>query len=45
MPDGLFLIGAGKTFSVSEAGTLFLGINDCEVSDNSGGFNVTVTGP
>jgi len=45
MPNGLFFIGTGKTFSVSEAGTLFLGINDPGVSDNGGGFNVTVTGP
>ncbi len=45
MPDGLFFVGKGKTFSVSEAGTLFLGINDWGVGDNGGGFNVTVTGP
>ncbi len=42
MPGGLFFIGTGKTFSVHEAGTLFLGINDCGVGDNSGGFTVTV---
>lgn len=41
-PGTLFFIGTSKTFSVSEAGTLFLGINDCEVADNSGGFNVNV---
>jgi hypothetical protein len=45
MPNDLFFIGRGKTFSVSEAGTLFLGINDTFVFDNSGGFTVTVTGP
>jgi hypothetical protein len=45
MPDGLFLIGTAKTFHVSEAGTLFLGINDCWVGDNGGGFTVTVTEP
>jgi len=45
MPDGLFFIGSGKTFHVSEAGTLFLGINDCWVGDNGGGFTVMVTGP
>jgi len=44
MPNGLFFIGTGKTFSVHHAGTLFLGINDTLVGDNSGGFNVTVTG-
>ena len=45
MPGELFFIGTGKTVPVSEAGTLFLGINDTTVGDNSGGFNVTVTGP
>jgi hypothetical protein len=45
MPGGLFFIGEGKTIDVKEAGTLFLGINDTYVADNSGGFNVTVTGP
>jgi len=45
MPDGLFLIGTDKTFPVSEPGTLFLGINDCWVGDNGGGFTVMVTGP
>jgi len=45
LPNGLFFIGTGRTGSVSEAGTLYLGINDWHVSDNSGGFNVTVTGP
>ena len=42
MPNGLFFIGTAKTFSVHHAGTLFLGINDTLVGDNSGGFNVTV---
>jgi len=45
IPDGVFFIGRGKTFPVKEAGTLFLGINDYHVSENSGGFNVTVSGP
>jgi hypothetical protein len=45
MPCNLFFIGTGKTFPVSEAGTLYLGINDWYVGDNGGGFNVTVTGP
>jgi hypothetical protein len=45
MPNGLFFIGTGKTISVHHAGTLFLGINDGGVADNSGGFTVTVTGP
>jgi len=42
MPNGLFFIGAGKRFWVTQAGTLFLGINDCWVGDNGGGFTVTV---
>ena len=32
MPGELFFIGTGKTFSVTEAGTLFLRINDTLVS-------------
>lgn len=43
LPDGLFFIGTGKTGSVNEAGTLYLGINDYGAADNSGGFNVTVS--
>jgi len=43
MPNGLFFIGSAKKFWVAQAGTLFLGINDCWVSDNGGGFNVTVS--
>ncbi len=45
MPNKLFFIGKSKTFPVTEAGTLYLGINDNYVGDNGGGFNVTVTGP
>jgi len=44
-PGGLFFIGAGRTFEAKEAGTLFLGINDVTVGNNSGGFTVEVTGP
>jgi hypothetical protein len=44
-PGSLFFVGTGITFTANEAGTLFLGINDSTVSDNSGGFNVTVSGP
>jgi hypothetical protein len=43
MPGGLFFIGEGKTFAVKEAGTLFLGINDPGVDDNTGGFTVEVS--
>jgi len=45
MPGGVFFIGEGTQFDVKGAGTLYLGINDWQVGDNSGGFNVTVTGP
>ena len=45
MPGRLFFIGEGKTLDVKQAGTLFLGINDEHVSDNTEGFNVEVTGP
>jgi len=43
MPGLLFFIGESKTLAVNQAGTLFLGINDEHVGDNSGGFNVEVT--
>ena len=43
MPNGLFFIGTGISLPVTEAGTLYLGINDWYVSDNSGGFNVDVS--
>ena len=43
MPGWLFFIGEEKTIDVNEAGTLFLGINDVTVGNNSGGFNVEVT--
>jgi hypothetical protein len=42
MPDGLFFVGESKTITVKEAGTLFLGINDSGVIDNSRGFTVQV---
>jgi len=43
MPNGLFFIGASKSLPVTGAGTLYLGINDNIVGDNSGGFNVDVS--
>jgi len=43
MPNGLFFIGTGKSIPVTEAGTLFLGINDVSVADNSGSFTVDVS--
>jgi hypothetical protein len=45
MPDNLFFVGTGRTITVCSPGTLFLGINDFAITDNGGGFNVTVTGP
>ena len=45
VPGGLFFIGEGKAFDAKQAGTLFLGINDCGVAGNGGGFNVEVNGP
>ena len=44
-PNTLFFIGSGKTIPVTKAGTLYLDINDCIVSDNGGGFTVEVAGP
>ena len=43
MPGSLFFIGEGKTFSVNQAGTLYLGINDVYAGDDSGGFTVEVS--
>jgi hypothetical protein len=44
LPSALFFIGTGKALTVSEAGTLFLGINDCNADGgNGGGYNVSIT--
>jgi hypothetical protein len=43
MSNTLFFVGTGRTFRVSEAGTLYLGINDYFVGDNGGGFSVIVS--
>lgn len=45
IPSNLIFIGTSKTIHVGGAGTLFLGINDEGIEDNSGGFMVQVTGP
>jgi len=45
MPENLFFVGESKTINVPGAGTLFLGINDEGVVDNSGEFVVEVSGP
>ena len=44
-PNLLRFIGESFTFNVGQAGTLYLGINDTLVNDNSGGFTVTVSQP
>ncbi len=43
LPSALFFIGTGRTFTVPEAGTLFLGINDDNGDTNGGGYSVSVT--
>jgi len=45
VPSKLFMVGTSKTIHVNGPGTLFLGINDEGIEDNSGGFTVQVTGP
>ncbi|MGB6691641.1 MAG: hypothetical protein WBE76_27705 [Terracidiphilus sp.] len=42
MPNTLLLVGDGITYNATEAGTLYLGINDWYVSDNGGGYTVQV---
>ena len=37
-----FAIGAGATVSMPAAGRLFIGVNDSELSDNSGTYMVTI---
>jgi hypothetical protein len=44
-PTALFFVGKYSTVEVNGPGTLFLGINDCDVHDNVGSFTVYVTGP
>ena len=41
--SGLFLIGSSASFEAPEPGTLFFGINDPRVSNNSGSFEVGVS--
>jgi hypothetical protein len=43
LPSALFFIGTGKRLTVSQAGTLFLGINDDNAASNGGGYNVLIT--
>jgi hypothetical protein len=42
MPNLLFFVGTYNVIQVSGPGTLYLGINDGGVSDNSGSITVTV---
>ncbi len=41
-PDS-FMVGAHKTINAKTSGLFLLGVNDLKVSDNDGGFDVTVT--
>ena len=43
LPADLVFIGTGKIIPVKEAGTLFLGINDCNAESNGGAFTVSIT--
>jgi len=40
--DQLFFIGEQLDFTAHQAGTLFLGVNDCRPSNNSEAFSVTI---
>ncbi len=41
-PDG-FVVGSKKSVTAKTSGLLLLGVNDLKVSDNDGGYDVTVT--
>ena len=41
-PGTLFLVGAKLNFTADEDGSLFLGVNDTGVNNNSGGYAVTI---
>ena len=43
MPNQLFFVGSNNYIQVRGPGTLYLGINDWFVDDNSGSLTVTVT--
>jgi hypothetical protein len=45
VPSDLFYVGDQHVIYVRGAGTLYLGINDDNTTDNSGSFNVTVVSP
>lgn len=44
-PNTLFFVGSYTAIDVNGPGTLFLGINDSGVADNTGGFTVKVVSP
>jgi len=44
-PSTLFFVGTRHSITVSSAGTLYVGINDNNVSDNSGSFTVGAASP
>jgi hypothetical protein len=41
-PSQLFLIGNSLTYTATQGGTLYLGINDWITDDNGGSFSVTL---
>jgi hypothetical protein len=43
LASDLFLVGSRLDYSAREPGTLFLGINDCNPSNNSGFFSVVIS--
>ncbi len=45
MPNQLFLVGSRNVIRVTGPGTLYLGVNDWYVDDNSGSLYVDVTAP
>jgi hypothetical protein len=45
MPDKLFFVGTDNVIQTNGAGTLYLGVNDCCVGDNSGSLTIEVTTP
>jgi hypothetical protein len=45
VPSTLFFVGNRHSIDVSSAGTLYLGINDNNVDDNSGSFTATAVSP
>ncbi len=45
MPDKLFFVGNDNVMQTSGAGTLYLGVNDMIVADNSGSLTIEITTP